>query len=32
VYAIAEVRFDRGPQAINSLANVRALACVPALR
>jgi hypothetical protein len=24
VYAIAEARFDRGPQAINSLANVRA--------
>jgi len=23
VYAIAEVRFQRGPQAINSLANVR---------
>ena len=25
VYAIAEVRFERGPQAINSLANVRIL-------
>ena len=24
VYAVAEQRFDRGPQAINSLANVRA--------
>lgn len=24
VYAVAELRFDKGPQAINSLANVRA--------